>query len=174
MSINLLVLSLIKQINELRTKKEENLPEETREKANKPEENNETSKPAAKDEAKMSGSEKNASALIFVILEICVKDLIKYLPDLLTNSSAIIGAGDLKTPPPSETINSPPSSSNSNTKQQQSSFLYLHVSKCTQMTNKDVEIIGNVLAVLNQLPFHSNIKFESNNYVNFMLIYANF
>lgn len=127
MSINLLVLSLIKQINELRVNETDNEEEKSDKEVNR-------------EDKSGSSSEKNASALIFVILEICVKDLIKYLPDLLNSSS--------KSESPS-------------IMHKQSSFLYLHVAKCKQINSKDVELIGNLLGVLGQLPFHLNINFES-------------
>lgn len=136
MNINLLVLSIIKQINELRVRDDGDKVSE-----------------GDAETAKDNG-EKNASALIFVILEICVKDLIKYLPDLLTQSSR-----RMETDADVTESGIP-----------KSSFLYLHVARCKQVSAKDVELIANVLVVLNQLPFHSKIKFESKKHFKRVLL----
>ena len=78
MSINLMVLKIVMQINEIRL-----MPKETN--------LNQVEDSTVADEAKLRNSEKrvekNTSALIFVILEICMRDLVKYLPNLFSSSS---------------------------------------------------------------------------------------
>jgi hypothetical protein len=134
-------MSIVSQINDLRVK---HVTSSVNEDTNVNNGENETANGGGEEsQRKTSVQEKNASALIFVILEICIKDLIKYMPDLLNHGQS--QSADAK-------LNSPPS---------KSSFLYLHVTQCKQLTSDDVELLKRVLAVLNALPFHSDLKLES-------------
>lgn len=135
MSINLLVIEIVNQINELRLKLDDIEDQE--------------------DENKIKTQEKNATALIFVILEICIKDLIKYLPHLL-NTGIITGDGVSYADAASR-------SAALTTSPNKNSFLYLHVTQCKQLGHQDVELIRGVFNVLKQLPFHTFIQLESNN-----------
>lgn len=146
MSINLLVMSIVRQINELRMKENSGGSDKKEESDNK--------------------WDKKASALIFVILEICVKDLIKYLPDLLNTTTSEshhqptkLNEAEVTHSASSSSLNA--SFSSNNKHGSKSSFLYLHVAVCKQIASNDVELIRNVLVVLNQLPFHSRIQFDS-------------
>lgn len=119
MSINFCVLSIVSQMNEM-WKDNVNI-EQTK------------------------NSETNSSALVFVILEICVKDLIRYLPNLLQSDKKSV---ELDT-------NRIKFTSSKN------SFLYLHVTKCYKLTETDVELLKKIIDVLNELPFHSGFKIDS-------------
>lgn len=119
MSINFCVLSIVSQVNELW---KGNIKTE-------PTKNIET----------------NTSALIFVILEICIKDLIKYLPNLLQS-------GKKRVEPDTNRIKFNSS---------KSSFLYIHVTKCSKLAETDVELLKKIIDVLNDLPFHSGFNFDS-------------
>ena len=121
----MLVLSIVGQINELRVKRvnEATVAEST-------DESSQDTQPRPKT------LEKHATSLIFVILEICIKDLIKYLPNLLGNGNS---------------LNFPPN---------KSSFLYLHVTQCKQLNVEDVELLSCVLRVLSELPFHTHVRLE--------------
>ena len=88
-----------------------------------------------------SKREKNTTSLIFVILEICIRDLIKYLPNLLANE---------------------PSSQSTFINRQKSSFLYMHINACKQLGKKDVELLAAIMNILNELPFQPDITLESN------------
>lgn len=141
MSINRLVINIIKQINEIRTVdvSDQSDDEKTRDKR-----------------------EKNACALIFVILEICIKDLIKYLPNLLQsskNSCELADAQHQQHQPDvvaNTSVSSPSGAANLN----KSSFLYIHVTKCKQLNTGDVELLRKLLLVLDELPFHANIALD--------------
>ena len=140
MSINLLVIRIVEQINQLRLKEIEN--------DKSCNESNETNK-----------NEKNSSSLIFVILEILIRDLIKYIPHLLnsTNHSNLKEDKDKYNSSANKSIN-------------KSSFLYLHVNTCKMLTLKDVELISLVINVLNDLPFHLDMKLESKYIINIIHI----
>ena len=88
-----------------------------------------------------SKREKNITSLIFVILEICIRDLIKYLPNLLASE---------------------PSSQSTFINRQKSSFLYMHITACKQLSKKDVELLAAIMNILNELPFQPDITLESN------------
>jgi hypothetical protein len=151
MSINMFVMSIVSQLNDLRVRQiidEDHETENTESSDNtyKTEPSNGVNEGKSKHRGVL---EKNATALIFVILEICIKDLIKYLPNLLNS------AGQNQPVAAANKLNSPPS---------KSSFLYLHVTQCKQLTAEDVELLKKVLSVLNALPFHSYIKLESKSF----------
>jgi hypothetical protein len=126
MSINLLIIKIVEQINEIRLSPKEEI-EETLEQSNN-----------ATSESKVKRQEKNTSALIFVILEICMRDLIKYLPNLLSSAKV------------------PPNTSAKN----KASFLYMHVNSCKELKSIDVELISNVISALNSIPFYPDIILE--------------
>lgn len=84
-------------------------------------------------------SQKNSTSLVFVILEICIRDLIKYAPNLLDTNETV-----------SSSIN-----------RQKSSFLYMHILPCKSLSQKDVELIRCLMHILNKIPFQPNIRFES-------------
>ncbi len=136
----MLVIDIVKLIIELKTSHVDEDDDISDENTNS--ENDESKKVRNKQR------EKSATALIFVILEICVKDLIKYMPNLLnsSNDSKKNSSSDIQTAP----------------NLGKSSFLYLHVRKCKQLSSEDVNLIKSVLTVLNDLPFHVNISIESN------------
>lgn len=187
MSINLMVIRIVEQINEIRLNKQKEKQElesestETNDSSNKENQNEnkpdgETtatnpnpSEPNPKDEKTEKNATKkgkNSSALIFVILEICVRDLIKYAPNLLdrapTNSNESQKPNDNGSSP---IQNSPgpikSTNSSNNLKLNKGSFLYMHITNCKQLTRKDVELIRNVIHVLNAVPFHADISIES-------------
>ncbi|CAF0928332.1 unnamed protein product [Brachionus calyciflorus] len=131
MSINILVIGIVKQVNELWIGLDRN---------------------EMVDETKLSKNEKDASSLIFVILEICIKDLIKYLPSLLQNKKTL--ENDVEEV--QEKMNPESIKLTSN----KSSFLYLHVTKCIRLTQMDVNLLKKVFNVLIDLPFHFGINSE--------------
>ena len=135
MSINLLVIQIVSVVNELRIKHKHDKQTET----------TETTK------AKNTSSS-SVTALVYVILEICIRDLIKYLPNLL----AISGSGG------SEPIVS-------RTKAATSSFIQMNISTCKQLNSRDVELIRCVLKVLCSLPFQAGISAESEFFSFFFL-----
>jgi hypothetical protein len=182
-----MVIRIVEQINEIRLSKQKEKQEkesgesaETNDSSNK--ENQNESQPDAettaanpsepnpkqdeKTEKSASKKGKNSSALIFVILEICVRDLIKYAPNLLdrapTNSNESQKPNDNGSSP---IQNSPgpikATNSSNNLKLNKGSFLYMHITNCKQLTYKDVELIRNVIHVLNAVPFHADISIES-------------
>lgn len=178
MNINLLVLNIVKQINELRMIDEESkdekeatttLEEKPTTGDNKLDENEQNEKTASKsigDDKKSQNQkpEKNASALIYVILEICIKDLIKYLPNLLQSKSALNQTTTSQQHQQQTVENQTTdalSTAQMNKNISKSSFLYLHVAKCKQLSGKDVELIKKLLIILNELSFHSHVNFES-------------
>ena len=84
-------------------------------------------------------AQKNSSSLVFVILEICIRDLIKYAPNLLDTN-------ETKSPAMNR---------------QKSSFLYMHIVPCKLLNHKDVELIRCLMNILNKIPFQPDIRFES-------------
>ena len=76
------------------------------------------------------------------------------MPNLLQSKSGLNQPAENK-PPPADL-------SHNNNIMPKSSFLYLHVAKCKRLSGKDVELIKKLLTILNELSFHSYIKFESN------------
>lgn len=121
MSINLLVLRIVNQILELQ---------------------NSTHATESDIKVNQTKREKNKTSLIFVVLEICIRDLIKYLPNLLETDQ-----------------NSSKQSSMLN--HQKNSFLHMHVITCKQLGKKDIELLGSVMDVLNKIPFQLDVKPES-------------
>lgn len=203
MSINLMVIRIVEQINEIRLNKQKEKQEkesaesaETNDSSNK-ENQNEPNKPDAettatnpnpsepnpkadeKTEKNAAKKGKNSSALIFVILEICVRDLIKYAPNLLdrapTNSNESQKPNDNGSSP---IQNSPgpikSTNSSNNLKLNKGSFLYMHITNCKQLTYKDVELIRNVIQVLNAVPFHAEISIESKTKMSKLFLLINF
>lgn len=92
------------------------------------------------DSEKERRDEKCAMNLLFVILEICVRDLIKYVPNLLDSTAK-----------PTTT----------NTSSATKSFIHLHVTQCKVLSRDDVQLIHLVLKALCQLVFHSQIPITS-------------
>ncbi len=68
------------------------------------------------------------------MLEICIRDLIKYIPNLLNN-----------TPSPTSTT---------------TSFIQMHITPCKTLTSKDVQLLASLTVVLNQIPFQADLKLE--------------
>ncbi len=122
MNINFLVIQIVNEINELRISQQDDSTIQTEESSSK--------------ETKASASSSSVTALVYVILEICIRDLIKYVPNLLVSSS--------------ETMN-----------RTKTCFIHMNISTCKQMNSRDVELIKCVLQVLTSLPFQKNIPTES-------------
>jgi hypothetical protein len=165
MSINLMVIKIVEQINDIRLTP--NLNDNT---TNVSSDQIETTTNTTPNDTKAKSgekrAEKNTSALIFVILEICMRDLIKYLPNLF--SSASINRN--KTENANENVeiktHSDPSLSSHNVNngdinKNKASFLYIHVNTCKELSEKDVELIINVITVLNSVPFYPDVRLES-------------
>ncbi len=131
MTINLLVLRIVDQVVKLQN-------------SNKKVPTEKMSELELKESTKVNPTkrEKNATSLVFVVLEICIRDLIKYLPNLLetgNNSSILSGQSQ----------------------QQKSSFLHMHINTCKALGEKDVELLSCIMDVLNQIPFQPDIRLES-------------
>ena len=131
MTINLLVLRIVDQVVKLQN-------------SNKKVPTEKMSELELKESTKMNPTkrEKNATSLVFVVLEICIRDLIKYLPNLLetgNNSSILSGQSQ----------------------QQKSSFLHMHINTCKALGENDVELLSCIMNVLNQIPFQPDIRLES-------------
>ena len=129
MSINLLVIQIVNEINELRISHQDDSIRAT----------TQPSESSSKEtNTKSSGSSSSSiTALVYVILEICIRDLIKYLPNLLVSSNET-------------TLN-----------RTKTSFIHMNISTCKHMNSRDVELIKCVLQVLTSLPFQKNIPAES-------------
>jgi HEAT repeat-containing protein 5 len=127
MSINLLVMNIVNKISGLEVVKRE-----------------------AKHVDNDSKLEKNATLLIYVILEICVRDLIKYIPDLLVSDNSIMNTMSMN--------NGDEPKRNNLSK---NSFIYLNINSCKQLTKCDVDLLRELITVLEQLAFHSDLKIES-------------
>ena len=142
MSINVLILRLVGAISELRVSQPLGRARHARVSAENEAESETT------EEGLVELSEKNATSLLFVMLEILVRDLIRYVPHVLNSSTDSM----------SSSVNRTPANYYASTK---SSFLYLHVNTCKTLQAADVELIQAVLRVLAQLPFHTDITLES-------------
>ena len=118
MNINLLVIKIVKEINQLRCVV-----------------SNDVDKADTTSKAKVNSA---VTSLIYVQLEICIRDLIKYLPNLLVTSSDQQQLNRAKT-----------------------SFLHMNSTACKALNLNDVELIKCVLNVLNDLPFQIEITVES-------------
>jgi HEAT repeat-containing protein 5 len=118
MNINLLVIKIVKEINQLRCVV-----------------SNDEDKADTTSKAKVNSA---VTSLIYVQLEICIRDLIKYLPNLLVTSSDQQQLNRAKT-----------------------SFLHMNSTACKALNLNDVELIKCVLNVLNDLPFQIEITVES-------------
>lgn len=140
MSINLLVLRIVDQVIKLQNSNGKQVPSQEMSELDL----KETSQ-GSNNKVNLSKREKNATSLVFVVLEICIRDLIKYLPNLL------------------ETGGGSNSSGLSSQSQQKSTFLHMHINTCKVLGRKDVELLSCVLNVLNQIPFQPDIKLESKN-----------
>ncbi len=155
MSINLMVLKIVEQINEIRLTSKENsativVDQETTSN------NIQTDDVKAKNNQKRT--EKNISALIFVILEICMRDLIKYSPNLFNSSDRIkVEASVIKSDQPLSSNKT----NNAEITVNKASFLYMHVNTCKEISKKDSELLINVINVLNYIPFYPDVRLES-------------
>ena len=133
MTINLLVMLIVERVNEL-SKLRVQLGQEKQVQQQQ------------QQTTVANSNEKHATSLLYVILEICKRDLIKYLPNLLQSTSADNG-----------TQKHAQATSTGGQAAAKSSFLFLHVSTCKMLTAKDVELLRHVINVLVQLPFHNDL-----------------
>ena len=99
---------------------------------------NQILKDSSTDEDADPKREKHSTALVFVMLEICVRDLIKYLPNLIAESNNIEQQSIKK-----------------------NSFFYMHINSCKKLGPKDVELLKSIILVLNKIPFQSNLQLDS-------------
>jgi hypothetical protein len=169
-SINMFVLNIIDQVNEIYNLKEKekeqkmtnNKVDIQTENANLSEEKappDQTTPDATQshNEKSRTKRERNISLLLFVILEICIRDLIKYVPNLMKstqiNEKTLLMSNKMH---PTKTT-----SPNNNTNINKSSFLYMNVSQCKLLSNQDVELLKRVISILNTLPFHKDLSVES-------------
>lgn len=159
MSINLMVLRIVEKINEIRLTSKENsttvvVDQETT--------SNNTQTDDVKAKNSQKRTEKNISALIFVILEICMRDLIKYSPNLFSSTSA---SSDRNKAEATVIKSDHPLSSNKTNSAEitgnKASFLYMHVNTCKEISKKDSELLINVINVLNYIPFYPDVRLES-------------
>jgi hypothetical protein len=144
MSINMSVMRVVLRISQFRLAQSDDSERHEVSAFNQPlDDRNDQSRQDEKERR----DEKCAMNLLFVILEICVRDLIKYVPNLLDS------------PASNQTTNS--STSFSSLPPATKTFIHLHVTQCKVFSSEDVQLIHLVLKALCQLVFHAQIPIDS-------------